>query len=224
MREYSTPLPRDPHDRQPDRRRRRQRAGCTEAVAFSRRAATGGPTSPRRSSSPRSPDLADPLRVDPARLRDLVRRRGHRADLRDLLRRAGRLDPRGLRRRAVVAEPPPRRPGRGGPPSGLPAGRATSGRSTTARSTTCRARGDVGPTTSSTSARGRSTRLDLATLIYTSGTTGAAQGLHAHPRQLHRRVGNGGRGRSTTSSTRTPRRCCSCRWRTCSRGSSRSAA
>ncbi len=38
------------------------------------------------------------VRVDAGRLRHLVRGRRHRADLRDLLRRAGRVDPRRLRR------------------------------------------------------------------------------------------------------------------------------
>ena len=44
------------------------------------------------------PDVEHPLRVDADRLRDLVRRRGHRPDLRDLLGRPGAVDPRRLRR------------------------------------------------------------------------------------------------------------------------------
>ena len=74
-----------------------------------------GRTSPRPRSPPRSSrwpagwsrpgsarrpgraDVAHPLRVDAARLRDPRRRRGHRADLRDLVGRAGRVDPVRLR-------------------------------------------------------------------------------------------------------------------------------
>ena len=53
-----------------------------------------------------------------------------------------------------------------------------------------------------------------------------AQGLHAHPRQLHGRARRGRRGAATSSSTTDGRlaRCCSCRWPTSSPGSSRSAA
>ena len=87
-------------------------ASCSPA-----RPASGGATSPPRSSPPRSgrgrrpgrqrragrrPRRADEphaLRVDALRLRDLDRRRGHRPDLRDVLRRAGAVEPRRLRRR-----------------------------------------------------------------------------------------------------------------------------
>ena len=56
----------------------------------------------------------------------------------------------------------------------------------------------------------------------------AAQGLHAHPRQLHVRARPSPSTSSTScsprpaSTARAPRRCCSCRWPTSSRGSSRS--
>ena len=66
---------------------------------------------------------------------------------------------------------------------------------------------------------------DLATVIYTSGTTGRPKGcelthenLLADVRQRLPRPADR-RGRD-----RTPARCCSCRWRTCSPGSSRWAA
>ena len=81
------------------------------------------------------------------------------------------------------------------------------------------------PTTSSRSGVRRPTPLDLATLIYTSRHDRPAQGLHAHPRQLHVRARRRRRRAATSSSTpTTPRRCCSCRWPTSSPGSSRSAA
>ena len=66
---------------------------------------------------------------------------------------------------------------------------------------------------------------DLATLIYTSGHDRPPQGLHAHPRQLHGRARRRCRAAGASCSRpRTPRRSCSCRWLTCSRGSSRWAA
>lgn len=52
-----------------------------------------------RARRPGRPDLPHPLRVGAVRLRDLERGRGHRPRLRDQLRRAGPVDPRGLRRR-----------------------------------------------------------------------------------------------------------------------------
>ena len=51
-----------------------------------------------------------------------------------------------------------------------------------------------------------------------------AQGLHAHPRQLHDRARRRGRrARRAVRPGATARPCSSCRWRTCSHGSSRSA-
>ncbi len=66
---------------------------------------------------------------------------------------------------------------------------------------------------------------DLATIIYTSGTTGRAQGLPAQPPNLLADVRNSIRARCRRSSpSPAGRPCCSCRWRTPSPGSSRSAA
>ena len=59
-----------------------------------RRAPGQGADRGRRSGRrPHRPDEPDALRVDAGRLRDLVGRGGHRADLRDVQFRAGRLDP-----------------------------------------------------------------------------------------------------------------------------------
>ena len=66
---------------------------------------------------------------------------------------------------------------------------------------------------------------DLATIIYTSGTTGRPKGCELTHRNLLARCGTPCTGRCRRSSRRpAARRCCSCRWRTCSPGSSRSAA
>ena len=74
--------------------------------------------------------------MDAGRLRDLDRRRRDRADLRDLVGRAGRLDPRRLRRRRRRSSRrrDARRDAGRGPRPACP-GCATSGRSTTAAST-----------------------------------------------------------------------------------------
>ena len=144
-----------------------------------------------RAGRPGRADLQDPLRVDAPRLRDLVRRRRHRAGLRDLLRRADRLDPRRLRAR--------------GPSS--PRAR-TTWRASTRRASPAPAR------TSTTSGRSATTRSDVLVRLgpghLRRGPRGAsyvghpprprhpdlhqrddrpAQGLHAHPRQLHVRAG-----------------------------------
>ena len=143
----------------------------------------------RRGRRPGRPDLQDPLRVDAGRLRDLVRRRGDRADLRDLVGRADRLDPRATpARRAVVAERPD-------------APRARSPRSAASldelnhvwslddnaidvadparrRHLRRRARG---PAYDGDAARPRDADLHLR-------HHRPPQGLHAHPRQLHVRA------------------------------------
>ena len=64
---------------------------------------------------------------------------------------------------------------------------------------------------------------DLATLIYTSGTTGRPKGCELTHGNFLFEVGELASGLRQTCSTPTARRCCSCRSRTCSRGSSRSA-
>ncbi len=130
----------------------------------------------RRRRRPGRPDVADPLRVDAGGLRDLDRRRGHRADLRDLLARPGRLDPRGLRGgRRRRGDRDARRRGVRRSATGCP-GCATSGRSSPAPWTSSTGSGaDVSDDT--LDARRASTdRGSLATIIYTSGTTGRPKG------------------------------------------------
>ena len=121
-------------------------------------------------------DLADPLRVDPARLRHLVRRRGHGAGLRDLELGADRVDPHRLRR---------------------PGGRSSRPPSTARGSRRCRddlpelhhvwsidGNGigvlmTLGHDVTDEQLEERRTPTgpdDLATLIYTSGTTGRPKG------------------------------------------------
>ena len=210
MREYSTPLTIEiPDHREPHRRRRRQRPrGRRRGRVQPPRSTAGwerrhrrrvprrgprgrqGPGRRRhRGRRPGRPDLQDPLRVDAARLRDLVRRRGHGARLRDLVRRAdraGSCSDSGAR--AVVAESAGApRPDRGGPRRPR-ASSTTSGRSTTTPSTCSTRLGADIADDELEARRTAATPLDLATLIYTSGHHRPAQGLHAHPRQLHVRA------------------------------------
>ena len=63
---------------------------------------------------------------------------------------------------------------------------------------------------------------DLATIIYTSGTTGRPKGCELTHGNFLFDVDNACRAQGAVQRPR-PRRCCSCRWRTCSPGSSRSA-
>ena len=66
---------------------------------------------------------------------------------------------------------------------------------------------------------------DLATIIYTSGTTGRPKGCELTHRNLLADVRNAVGGLAgDLRARRAARRCCSCRWRTPSPGSSRSAA
>ena len=251
MREFSTPLDRRPSRCAPATSPTTSSATAREhadAVVLQPPSADGAwqrrhrrrSSSPRSARSPRawsppasgpatgSPDVADPLRVDAARLRDLVRRRGHRADLRDLVGRAGRVDPGRLRRprggRRDARAPGPdharcrdrldelhhvwshrRRRRRRAHPAGRRHHRRRS---------------------SSSGVRRRRPD-DLATLIYTSGTTGRPKGcmlthgnfmfeLGVAVDELRRAVRH--------DREDAPRRCCSCRWPTSSPGSSRSAA
>ena len=221
----------------------RAAAEAPEAVLFSRPAAGGGAGGrhggrlPRRGRRPRQgpdrrrcrarrpgrPDGPDPLRVDAARLRDLVRRR--RSPCRSTRppppsRSRGSCRDSGAV--AVVVETPrtPRAVD-GGP---RPAARAarTSGRSTPARSTGWPRRARTSATTSSSSGAAGAGRRHRRDHHLHLGHHRPPQGLRAHPRQLPRRV------RATPSTTlRTAvraggaRRCCSCRSPTSSRGSSR---
>ena len=219
-------------------------AGSTRAVQPSRRRPDGwedvtaarvprrgqrgrqGPDRRRhRGRRPGRPDLQDPLRVDAVRLRDLVRRRRHRADLRDLLRRAGRTGS------SATPAPAPWSPRR---PTTSPGSREVRGDldelnhvwsiTDNAVDTLSRLGGDISDEelekrrTTATPARPGHADLHLR-------HHRPAQGLHAHPRQLHVRARRRGRraGRALRR-PRTPRRCCSCRWPTSSPGSSRSAA
>ena len=175
---------------------------------------------------PGRPDEPHPLRVDADRLRDLVRRRGHGADLRDLRRRAGRSGswPTPARSPCVVetaahaamVEPRPRpRRRRCSHVWQIEAGAVDE--LTALGAGDRRRRGRRAPD------RGRrpdDRRHDHLHLRHHR----PPQGLHAHPPQL----------RTPTSANAVPvlddlfdaaapARCCSCRWRTSSPGSSRSA-
>ena len=75
------------------------------------RAGQGADRGGDRRRRPGRAAVPDPVRVDGGRLRHLVGRRGHRADLRDLVRRAGGVDPRRLRRPGADRRDP-------GPPAG----------------------------------------------------------------------------------------------------------
>jgi long-chain acyl-CoA synthetase len=155
-----------------------------------------------RARRPGRPALEDPLRVDAPRLRDLVRRRGHGADLRDLVGRAGRLDPRRLRRRAVVVEgAAPRR--RRSP---------RSARETHPSSSTCGTSTTTPRRAGPARRRGRRRRARDAAYNGDSARPGHAdlhlghhrppQGLHAHPRQLHVRARRRGERAGPSSSGR----------------------
>ena len=171
-------------------------------------------------------DVAHPLRVDAGRLRHLVRRRRHRPDLRDQLGRAGRSGscrtpaPWPWCSRATSTSPCSTRS-----PTGCPGvrHRCVIDHGDLDRARAARAPGS--PTTTSrqrrTSVSARRPRHDHLHLRHHR----AAQGLRAHPRQLHLRGGEhrGGDARGVRR-PRVPRRCCSCRWRTCSAASSRSPA
>ena len=107
----------------------------------------------RRGRRPGRPAVQDPLRVDPLRLRDLVRRRRDRADLRDLVGRADRLDPPGLRRprrRRRRARPPGPGPGGARSPATSPSS-STCGRSRTTPSTCSAVSAPTSPTRPSSS-------------------------------------------------------------------------
>ena len=195
-----------------------------------RRCRQGADRRRHRARRPGRPDVPHPLRVDRRRLRDLERRRRHRAGLRDVLGRAGGVDPRRLaargghrgdRRprgdRGLRTGPAARRCAHvwridGGASTELdrPAGGHRRGRSRSAAPVAARR-------------RPRHDRLHL-------GHHRPPQGLRAHPRQPPVRGAATSRGRSTPLfGPATARRCCSCRSRTSSRrlvqvGASRAAS
>ena len=251
VREFSVPPDRHHRRRgQPDRPGLGQRrAVAPDAVQFVRRrrrtARLGGRDLPRSSATrwsrvarglvaagiaagrPGRADEPHPLRVDAARLRDLGGRRGDRADLRDLQRRAGRSgsSPTPARSPCVVetdahAAPGRRRPG--------PAARAAPRLADRRRA----AVGRAGRRAARRSTAGRD-RACAARAVQ------RRRPGHDHLHQRHHRPPQGLRAdppqhATPTSPTRcpvlaepvprrAPRPCCSCRWRTPSPGSSRSA-
>ena len=203
---------RDPHHREPHRRHRHQRHGPPrrrlvqppgrrrvdrrDGGAVPRAGPRGG-QGPRRGrhrrGRPRRADLEDPLRVDAARLRDLVRRRGDGARLRDLVGRAGRVDPlrlrgHGGRRRDRRA----RGPGRGDARQPARAQARLAARGGRRRRAGRPRRGCLRRRRGAASYRAHPGLPRHADLHL--GYDGPPQGLHAHPRQLHVRARRRGRG------------------------------
>ena len=134
---------------------------------------------------PRRPHEQDPLRVDAGRLRHLDRRGGHGADLRDLVGRAGQLDPERLRLRSPSSSRHPRTRGRWPRCATACPGCATSGRSTPAAWTSWPPPGPTPPTPSSTSAGARGPARRHRDDHLHLGHDRPAEGLRADPRQLH---------------------------------------
>ena len=160
-----------------------------------------------RGRRPGRPDLPDPLRVDAARLRDLVRRRGHRAGLRDLVGRAGRAGSSATPApRAVVAETADHvarvTEVRGRPRPSCnhvwSIDRQRGRRPDPARAATS-------PTSELEQRRTAATPLRPGHADLHLRHHRPAQGLHAHPRQLHVRARRG-RRRAATSCSSTGRR------------------
>ena len=218
MREFSTPMSGPSPgagDRQPHRRRgaqRRRGRGGRGAVPpgrrvggvarrdrrpVPRRGARGGQGAGGRrgpTGRPGRAHLADPLRVDAVRLRHLVRRWRRGPDLRDLVRRAARVDPARLRRvrrsRRGSLPPEPHRRGPRRPPGAAP--RLVDRRQRRRRADPPRRRhlrcGARVAAHHRDAARPGHDHLHL-------GNHRPSQGLHAHARQLHDR-GDGRRPRA----------------------------
>ena len=142
-----------PQGGQPVGRRHQRPSSSHEVRALAKGLIAAGD----RGRRPRRHHEQDPLRVDPDRLRDLDRRRGHGADLRDLVapsRSAGSSATRAAV--AVMLETPDARGDAGrGPRPGCPRC-ATSGRSTPAASTSWPPPAPTSPTPTSTRAGPRS--------------------------------------------------------------------
>ena len=232
-----SPRPTPPTSSSTTRRRTRSTSRCGAA------ATAPGPTSPpsefgdevagagqgphRRRHRGRRPGRGheqDPLRVDGRRLRALHRRRGRRADLRDLERRAGRVDPLRLRRaRHLRRDRRPRGHRRVGHAASCPTldARVAVRRRRARRADRARAR--TSTTTRSTERRtavdARRPRLDHLHLRHDR----PAQGLRAHAPQLRVRGARAAGPAVGLLQRRARRRCCSCRSRTCSAAPSRSA-
>ena len=176
-------------------------------------------------------DVAHPVRVDADRLRDLDRGRGHRAGLRDLLGRAGRVDTGDSgARRVLRRDAPPSSRSIDGFRDRVPALEQIWRIDAAAR----RAGGLAGLADGRGAAvgdevieerRGDAQQADLATVIYTSGTTGRPKGCELTHQNLLSDVRNAFLGPlADADRARTRARCCSCRWPTSSPGSSRWAA
>ncbi len=131
-----------------------------------------------------------PLRVDPRRLRDLVRRSGQRPDLRDLVGGPGRAGSSRLRRphrRGGDRRAPPTGCGAHGRPLPRPAVDPRRHRATGRRSTRCREGGRGRRPSSSRRAARRSPSTTGDPGLHL-GHHGRPEGLRADPRQLHVRA------------------------------------
>ena len=175
-----------------------------------------------RAGRPRRHHEPHPLRVDPPRLRHLGRRRRPGPALRDVVGRAGPVDPLRLRRAAARRGDRRSTPRRSRRSAAAPRASATSSSSTTARSTTLsrgrrRRSPDEEIARRRALRRARRRRHDHLHL----GDDRPAQGRRADPRQLRRPDPQRRRRASASSARRGRAPCSSCPWRTSSRGSSR---
>ena len=173
----------------PTRRRRGSDVTAAEFLDEVRGGRQGPGRRRHRGRRPGRPDLQDPLRVDAGRLRDLVRRRGDRAGLRDLVGRADRVDPAATPGpRAVVAEGPEHTARIAERRADARPSSTTSGRST---DNAVEVLSRLGEDISDDDARGAAYDGDAARPGHAHlhlRHDRPAQGLHAHPRQLHVRA------------------------------------